>query len=207
MLSLLFFLGIAGSLIIALRTPPTWIVENEKIQAWRKVNIIAAIASLLSFAPILFYSFSNYYIFLFSGLGFLVYTFIVTLYTDFKFRLADRRLLNLLIVCSLGLAAFVFSFLDEPNKIVYIMITLLAMSTIFIPIFGASDGRALTLGTILIYPIGELKYYTIALIILAVLATVYAIFFKVKYKAKKSSIPAVPFFSLAFTTALVLTLV
>lgn len=207
MLSILFLAGILSCLLIAILNPPKWIIENNAIKTWNKVNIVSFVASLISFLFVFIFGLNAYTIFVFTGIGFLVYIFILSIYTDFKFRYVDRRILNIFIFLSLFLAIIsIFSngiILDEPNLILYIVLILMTFSTIFIPIFGASDGRVLALGTILLYPISELKYYMIALIIMMILVTIYAGYSKITQylqhkKKKKVSIPAVPFFAFSF---------
>lgn len=211
MLSIIFFGGIILSLFLVLNNPPKWIIEKEKTKNWKNLNILAFSISLLIFAFILFFQFNKYNIFLFSGLGFLSYISVISLYTDVNFRLVDRRILNIFIVCSLIISIFVIDGMDEPNLVVYIFLLLTTFSTIFLPIFGASDGRILALGTILVYPVGELRYFTIALIIMAVSVSIYAFIIKLKQyknneKKEKVSIPAVPFFSISFLIALIMAL-
>lgn len=192
------------SLLIALRLPPEWVLED--LQDWKKVNISAFSLGFLAFfiSSVLTDFEQGLYTL---GISYLIFILINSTYSDFKFRLVDRKILYTLIIFSLlGSILQLFSHpLPEEYMILYIFLLLLAFSTVFIPIFGASDGRMLLLGSILVFPVGLFSAYSAALIIMGVLSTLYAVYHRILYRGGSIttvSVPAVPIFALSFLAAL-----
>lgn len=188
--------------------PPAWIEENNNVKQWDKINLISLISGILVFGfSFIFIEFNLYNVFLFSGIGILLYVFLLSAYTDFKFRYVDRRILNIFQLTALFLGATVVSSFGEEDLVLYIFLVLISLSTVFLPIFGASDGRMLTLGTILIYPAGGIFAYVIFIIATMMVTIFYVIVSPSKNTSKKkklfskfvqkTSIPAVPFLAAA----------
>lgn len=183
--------------VLSMLRTPEWIDKSK----WRLLNNLSLTSAISIFLILYLLNFKELVTI---SVSLLSYITVVSTYTDFKYRLVDRFSLYFLIFISSILALFSFSSLNEPNRVLFICLTLFSASTIFLPLFGASDGRMLLIGTLLVYPIGELKYFLVALIITSIIAILYGIVIKINSKVKKVSLPAVPMLSISFLVSLIL---
>lgn len=85
-----------------------------------------------------------------SAFGMSAYILFYSTYADVKYRLVDRYVLRVAMVCALCLAlAEHLIFSSEPRIVLSVVLTALMAGTFFIPKLGASDTRALVLVSIL----------------------------------------------------------
>lgn len=200
-----YFIGFYALLVMGLmyflniRKPPEWIKGSVLESTWGRKNTTAfIIATALSIPFMLLLK--NVSI---VGLPILLYIFIISLSTDFKLRLVDRRLFNF---SGLMIAPVTFYFVKTyyPSHIMvtYIILLLFMSAFVFLPLIGASDGRALTLGTLIIFPTTSFNGIIHTVIAFMILIAFYFAVEMIKQRQFKISIPAVPFITLSFLAAL-----
>lgn len=158
--------------------------NNRKILRWGIAFSIALSSALLFFSRDAVTT---------SVFGMSVYILFYSTYTDVKYRLVDRYVLRVAMVCALCLALVEhLIFPSEPRIVLSVVLTALMAGTFFIPKLGASDTRALVfisiLGTALL-PFGLLYVFMWAVgACIVVCGTVLAI----KKRSMQVHIPLVP---------------
>jgi len=192
----------AGLLILSLKRKPVWVPEGPLAPFWSKLNYFSfGLSALVSALVVIFY---KDYAFTFKGLVALTvapyaYIFLQTLFTDFKQRLADRRILNISIVFSAILGIIFLNHYNYPDLVNFVLFFIFTAILFFIPSIGESDTRALALTLSVAYPIIGLTGIKLALILFFPLLISYFIYLAIKNKnfkaafAARVSIPMVPF--------------
>lgn len=192
-----------GMFFLSIKKKPVWIPEGPLAPFWFKINTFSLIVSgVISLATIFIY---HDRILIYRGLiaittSILAYLLTQTIFTDFKQRYADRRILNIGSIVSVGLGlVFVNSYNSYPNLVLYIIMLILCLMILFIPSIGESDARALTVTFATSYPIVGMEGVQLAMILFVLFLLGYLIYLSFKEKSFKKALtssvstPMVPF--------------
>ena len=187
---------------------PSWITKRNIEYSWIFVSRLSFLftSTLLCFGMIIL-KITSYDLNIFYGIScsvsmsVLLYVFFQSCYTDFNFRKVDRYTLYFATFLSF-IPGVVLSITQHISVQYWVIISIFTFALIFIPIMGASDGRALWLCAISTGLLLPLELYFFSIFCFAFSAVIYAIIVLCKNKIKtgmwnngsrKMYIPAVPF--------------
>lgn len=197
---LLTLLIASASLIVmfthSIKRPPTWLSNGPLEKHWKKINITGLITSVFLglIAFIIYRNFiPEYQALAVSSTMILSFILVQSFFTDVAQRLVDRKVLYWAMFF-MGIIAtwFVFTFGDETLKITFVLFVIISSAFIFLPVFGASDGRALTLMVMASIPVlGTQQFINASYIFIALLILI-GIIMAIKTRKMKVMIPAVP---------------
>jgi len=186
---------------------PKWMKDKSLAPSWTKINVAAITVGLLSgcFGWFMYKEFGTYI----SGIAFLNssllgFSVFQTFFTDFWYRLADRRILNISTLISLLFGIYMtWDIFGKEMLMIYGILFFLATIVLFIPSIGSSDGRALQLVVSATVPLVGLMGFQWGIVMFLILICAFgignAIYKKdLKSLVKKVSMPLVPIILLAF---------
>lgn len=152
-----FILGVLACLIVAssgshlsLTHPPQWLfTRNVDMDTWKRLCIGAGIGSFLISASIGSFWWSTGTVGSLAGMvsvAGLVFVFIQSAYTDFRFRLVDRWMLRLMMAFSaMSGVTYLVSFAGEVEILMYLVVNVVMLTLFFVKGIGSSDVRALVM--------------------------------------------------------------
>lgn len=192
----------------SISSPPKWIPEGKLLPHWTTINIGSMIAGVLS-SSLIYYILYSDSIIAYKGIASLsagLISFILgqTIFTDGFQRLADRRILRFANVLSLVVGLwFLFSYESYFIILIYVLFSLLASIVIFLPGIGMSDGRAIQLIMLSVFPVVGIEGFQKGIILFVPLILLYGVIVAVKNKSIKGlftkiSVPMVPLMLIPF---------
>lgn len=202
----------SGLFVYSWRMIPEWINNDDLRKSWRVVNkwslavsaLLGVVASFLFlWLPLLPYLFNVVAV---SALSFVL---VQALFSDFKLRLADRRVLN---ICNaLGFVFGIICLLIAHSYVmlvVYVVLLLCLSCLILFPkSIGMSDVRALLMVVIFVFPVGGFSVLSSSLVYFIVALLLYSVVMMFKSRSfkpliGKQSLPMVPIIVAPFLVAL-----
>lgn len=190
---------------------PKWMEDKSLAPSWTKINIAAITVGLLAgcFGWFMYKEFGTYI----SGIAFLNssllgFSVFQTFFTDFWYRLADRRILNASTLISLLFGVYMtWDIFGKEMLMIYGILFFLATIVLYIPSIGSSDGRALQLSVSATVPLVGLMGFQWGIVMFLILICAFGVGNAIHKKdlkslVKKVSMPLVPIILLAFLTVI-----
>lgn len=213
-LFLLVLLPVVFMTLFSLFKRPSWIQDSVLSPQWKKINIGSLLGAIVLSAASYFWIHSSFIIEFkivnSLAISLLVFIFGQTFFTDGWLRLADRRILRIANLTSLIVGLFfMLVFGNSTLIIIYLIFALLATIIVFLPMIGASDGRAIQLIVLSTFPILGFERLQWGILLFLPILALYWIFNAVKNKSikgllSKISVPMVPLMLAPFIIVLML---
>lgn len=198
--------------LFSVKSHPEWLKEGRLLPHWSKINFFAVLFSAFVSGIVYYWLYADFIlqyktIASLSG-GIVSFVLIQTIFTDGFQRLADRRVLRFANVLSLVIGLwFLISYESYFVILIYLLFALFASIVIFIPGIGMSDGRAIQLIALSVFPVIGIEGFQKGILLFIPIILLYGIIIAIKNKSFKGlftkiSVPMVPLMLFPFLTML-----
>lgn len=200
--------------VFSIKSHPEWLAEGKLLPSWKKINSLSMIAGILVSAIVYFVLYDSSII-SYKGIaslsaGLLTFVLGQTIFTDGFQRLADRRILRFANVLSLAVGLwFLISYDSYFMILIYVLFALFASIVVFLPGIGMSDGRAIQLIVLSVFPVVGIEGFQIGILLFVPIILLYGLIIAIKNKSLKGlftkiSVPMVPLMLAPFLTVVLI---
>lgn len=200
--------------LFSIKSPPEWLPEGKLLPHWSKINVASLIVSFIVSGLTYFFLYADFIVqyktIASLSAGVVSFVLIQTIFTDGFQRLADRRILRFANVISLVVGLwFLISYESYFFILIYLLFFLFASIVVFLPGIGMSDGRAIQLIVLSVFPVIGIEGFQKGILLFIPIILLYGLIIAAKNKTLKGlftkiSVPMVPLMLAPFLTILLI---